>query len=618
MNPKARIVAYYGGQMRLKLNRDEVVRILFWALAIYLGFSQAWSSRMNLVNDTVSFLDLGDFMFSGQWKMAVNGYWNPLYAFLLGLVNFTFKPSPYWEYPLVHLLLLFVFILALWCFDFFLQEMLLVRCQSEQADELHVPVWAWMTIGYTIFLWSSLALITVSETNPDMLVALFFYLACGLMLRLRRGGTGWGGFVAFGVVLGLGYLTKTIFFPISVVCLAVVWLMNPRSRRHLRGAATAAAVFVFLAGPYIAALSLQKHKLTFGENATINYLVDIDHVPLSHWQGGDPHLGELVHPVHQVLIRPATFEFARPAGTTYPVWDDPSYFYEGAKPEFRLREMLRVLKANLGRETWLLLSAFDGGLVASLFILFGVNTRGKNIARDIAGYWFLLAPVIVTFGLYMILHIDNRYVGPFYVVGLLCLFFSVHLRESMEGQKLFTAVALLLLTMFFLPVGPGAWIPKDIATPVRELLSEPLGAAQNPNADVVQGLQLVGLQPGDPIASVELSSCAIWLDNLCQAVSIWARLGRYRVVGEVYYTPMYPNTLLNHYWTADPIQQLAVLRALARSGARIVVSWEEPKGPGAADWQQIHNTHWYFHWLETAAVGAAQDSSTESVNRLAR
>src|SRR5271168_3947844 len=96
-------------------NAETGVERFFWTLAILLGFLQAWTSRMNLVDDTTSYLDMGDYFWHGNLWMAVNGIWNPLYAVILGLGVRVFRPSPYWEYPLVHLILLCIYLFALWC-----------------------------------------------------------------------------------------------------------------------------------------------------------------------------------------------------------------------------------------------------------------------------------------------------------------------------------------------------------------------------------------------------------------------------------------------------------------------------------------------------------------------
>ena len=71
-----------------------------------------------------------------------------------------FKPSLYWEYPTVHLLLFIIFLFTMACFDYFLRQSMQLRSdfdpEKKSSSELD---WVWITIGYSLFLWSSLQLI---------------------------------------------------------------------------------------------------------------------------------------------------------------------------------------------------------------------------------------------------------------------------------------------------------------------------------------------------------------------------------------------------------------------------------------------------------------------------
>src|SRR2546426_3909333 len=100
------------------------LRAVFWLIGIVIGLLQAWHDRNMIVNDTISHLDMADAYFRGDWRMAINGCWNPLYAWLLGLAMFVVKPSSYWEYPTVHFVLFLIFSFAFCCFEFFLRELI--------------------------------------------------------------------------------------------------------------------------------------------------------------------------------------------------------------------------------------------------------------------------------------------------------------------------------------------------------------------------------------------------------------------------------------------------------------------------------------------------------------
>src|SRR5271165_3404833 len=71
--------------LRERRERDEkntraITRIAFWRTAALLGFSLAWWSRMTMGNDTISYLDMGDYFLKGERSTALNSQWSPLYA----------------------------------------------------------------------------------------------------------------------------------------------------------------------------------------------------------------------------------------------------------------------------------------------------------------------------------------------------------------------------------------------------------------------------------------------------------------------------------------------------------------------------------------------------------
>jgi hypothetical protein len=188
------------------------LRILFWCAAIALGAVDAWAARHTMNPDGISYLDLGDAYLRGDWKMAINAYWSPLYPWLLGLSLKVLKPSPDWEFPVVHLVNFLIYLAALASFEFFLRTLIDYRkkrgnavCESEDAS---LPEWAWWILGYSLFIWSSLILIGTKLVTPDMCVAAFVYLASGFLLRLRAGTASWRKFVLFGIVLGFGIWRK--------------------------------------------------------------------------------------------------------------------------------------------------------------------------------------------------------------------------------------------------------------------------------------------------------------------------------------------------------------------------------------------------------------------------
>jgi hypothetical protein len=563
------------------------IRFLFWALALSLGFLQSWASRTTVVNDTVSYLDIGDSIWGGHWSIAVNGLWNPLYSAILGVAIGLFRPSFYWEYPLVHLVLLLIFAFTLWSYDFFLRQLILLRRETESKDEFSVPTWIWFSIGYTLFLWCSLRLIGVSETNPDMLVAAFFFLSCGLLVKIRLGTAGWPAYCGLGLALGLGYLTKSIMFPVSIACLAAAFVIG---RSQVRRVLASVALFLIVSVPYVITLSVVKGRITFGDSGTYNYAVHVDNIPGVHWQGGPGKTadGQPLHPSRQLVTEPATFEFGSPIGGTYPAWTDPTYWYEGLRPHLSLHRTISTEAHNLEDE---FLSLFDlhGSIIAGIFVMLYASGRKWSVLKDIARYWFLIFPCLATLGMYAMIHIEPRYLGPFLIILLISLFLSARLPASESSRGLCSAIAVSLLVMYFLPFGSSS-------LNVRGFVSDILGRSHpDPDspAEVVKGMYGLGMKPDDKIASLQWSLFG---------TSTWARLARVKIVAEVYYWPERPATFGNDFWTADSAAQERVIQALARTSATFIVSQLPPTVPDMSGWQRVGNTHYYAYRIQPVSA----------------
>jgi len=514
----------------LKKRPERIVRYVFLALCIVLGFLQAWANRTTIVNDTVSYLDIGDFIWRGQWALAVNGLWNPLFSAILGITLGSLRPSFHWEYPLVHLVLFLIYLATLWSFDFFLRQLIALRRDNESHEEFRVPAWVWFCIGYILFLWASLRLIGVSETNPDMLVAAFFYLACGLLVKIRRGTGRWGTYCGLGLVLGLGYLTKSIMFPVSVICLGVAFIIaRPQWRRVL----VSVAIFLVVAGPYILALSKMKGRVTFGDSGLYNYAVHVNKIPAAHWQGEQGESGDAglpLHPTRKIFSQPAIFEFKSPIDGTYPAWTDPTYWYEGVRAPFNLRRAV-------ARELYLLqlesvfLFEIHGALIASVFIVLFMSGRRWLLLRDLSRYWFLLVPSFATLALYASIHIEPRYLAPFLRVFLLTLLIGPRLPVGSESGRLYSAIAALLIVMYFVPIGSPS---LNLTGFVRDIRGRSTGDPDAPER-VVEGMYQLGLRPGDWIASLQWS---------LYGMSTWARLARVKIIAEAWYAPQRPETFM--------------------------------------------------------------------------
>lgn len=183
-------------------------------VALVLGLTQVWANRFAMSLDGTSYLDMGDAYLRSDWHTAINGYWNPLYAWVTSVGLLLIHPSAYWEYPAVQCINFGIYAVTVAAFEYFLRGLL-------RNYEDGVP---FRFIAYPLFLWSSIELIQVSLVDPDMLLAATVYLAFGVLLRTPSKLTP----ISLAAALAAGYYAKAVLFPIAVIILVVGWFVLPR------------------------------------------------------------------------------------------------------------------------------------------------------------------------------------------------------------------------------------------------------------------------------------------------------------------------------------------------------------------------------------------------------
>src|SRR5437588_1656055 len=111
------------------------LRISCWCVALTVGAAQAWATRFYMNPDGISYLDIGDAYWRGDWHNAINAYWSPLYPWVLGGFLKIFHPSVQGEFPLVHLVNFLIYVVALTAFALFLETFIGQQREAEPKVE---------------------------------------------------------------------------------------------------------------------------------------------------------------------------------------------------------------------------------------------------------------------------------------------------------------------------------------------------------------------------------------------------------------------------------------------------------------------------------------------------
>jgi hypothetical protein len=562
------------------MKRDSSVlpTVLLSAITLWLGAIHCWTGRFSMNPDGMSYLDVGTSFFRHDWANAVNAWWSPLYPWTIGVVLGVFDPSPRWEFPLVHVVNFAIFTIAMVAFEAFLRELLDLQrtfSTTDSSDSSSVPDWPLRCCGYAIFWWIALEVETVYDVAPDLAVAACFFAICALLLRLSEKDRPWK-FVLFGLLLGIGYWTKAVLFPLGFVVLAAAYWWKRSQPNWRRGIVIAACAFLLTCSPLIFLLSRQKGRFTFGDSGRGNYAWSMfPEIQRRNWQGLEPGSGTPVHPTRQLMEHPPVYEFDGPVGGTYPPRTDPSYWNEGLHARFRLKSELRVLLVNIPSEIRLLTRGQPGLLVGVIALaLLGGYSWWTNLRR----IWPLAVLSLIGMALYVPLVENDRYLGGFVAVLFLLLLWAGQFGTSNKKA----AVGILLAVFVSMALGTADYT-------VRVLTGHYAIPGVEPNPrwqDVVAAQELwsMGLQPGDKVAIVGDGSGAYW-----------ARLAKLRIVAEI----MEAKHATRDFWNSPPETQSQVYTAFRHAHATKVIATCSSSCPAeaAAGWQTIPGTPYWIRSL---------------------
>lgn len=530
------------------------------------------SQSMNA--DGIAYLDIGDAYFRLDWTNALNAVWSPLYSWILGLINFIFKPAMAWEFPTVHIVNFFIYGLALVSFEFMWAR---VRRPNPQVDSTTLPEPLWWTLGYLLFIWTSLSLIQIWSVTPDMLMAALVYLSAGLFAQIRSGDDQPRLFLSLGLLLGLGYLSKTFMFSIALVFLTLTWFVQKRTRLALAKTLLSIAVFLLVSLPFILVISNLKGKFTIGESGTVTYVRHVVGIPYPHWQG-NPALGIVpAHPSHLIHEAPPVYEFGEPIGGTYPITLDPSYWYEGIQVQMGADTLIRSLVSS--GSFYLDLFFQRQGIFLACFIVLSLMVQPtRQPLLDVLNRWALVIPAVVAFGLYGLVLVANRYIGVWVLLFWADILANIRVSNAKENRSWLRALSgvavlgLLVNIILFNLDGFARLNPSSASD-----FGEPVAAAAQPLA-VAQTLQELGLKSGDTVGVIGYAYD-----------SFWARLARVQIVAEMLEADA------TELWHSDDTVQNSVLQAFAEAGVRAVIAEDVPEGIDMTGWHQVGNSNYYIH-----------------------
>ncbi|MGA8212718.1 MAG: hypothetical protein WB799_03945 [Candidatus Sulfotelmatobacter sp.] len=551
-----------------------------FVVALIIGVIIAWNGGdFSVGDDGVSYLDLSDAWRNHDWTTAANGTWSPAYpVFLAGTLGIV-HPSVLWEPIVVRGVNLLIYFGAMLSFAFFWRELTrwIDRRSFSLGAEHQLPKREWFFLGFALFVFFAAGFIGIHLVSPDLGLFAAVFLVAAILVRIKDGDLRKSTFAWLGAACALGYLIKTLMFPMTFVFFAAAFLLVRDKQKAIARVALALAVFVLISSPWVLMLSGAKGRLTYGDAGKINYLWFAsegfnDHGYPFPWKPA-PGEGSPLHPMRDLLDSPHIFEFKAPFRGSYPLWNDPSYWYEGARVPFHLKQQLRTVVQAL--EGYIHIIELQNALiVGALFLLIGGKSWKKGV---LSSSFYLVFPALTALGLYAISHglVQNRYTAPFLPLMWAGLFAELYLLHLKENVRVLAPLSLAMAVLLLVPVTVS--LSEDILNTARKLHTHT--AFDHYDGDVADYLHSIGLHPGDSLGYLEAPEDG--------TNKYWARLAKMTIVADLSFQDV------DAVWKADASTKAEVVEAFRKAGVRAIVAYGVPEADRLMGWQRVGRSPYY-------------------------
>ena len=517
----------------------KIERICY-LVAASIGARCAFAARNAVPGpDGVAYLDVANAYLRHDWRTAINGYWGPLYSWLIALGMWIFPTNMKTELPLLRAVNFIVFLLALYAFGAWWRA-IAMRTHKSKDPLSSVPGLypaGWTVFGYALFV--SAAAWYVGSVTPDLVVAAIVFATVILVLNLEDGGKhSVAAYAACGALMALGYYAKVILFYFGFLLLLALTIRHLRVKSYARPF-VAALTFVALISPFAFLLSRSLGHFTIGETGRLNYAWLAGVPETITWVNGQPDsVHTPIYPGPRLHENPTVFGVPRLPNVTYAPWYDASRYDVRSRAHFDPRSQLRRIIINL-KVLDIVVLQVEGSLLLALLIL--VLYAPRSFLRRLRKNWFYVIPTLMIVGMYALVFMTPRYLLAFLPLlwgfALTSVVVPAHLRDTVRP------VILAGLIVFGLHVVPGF---------VHFLFSEDQSAKAE--ISIANELPAYGIRRGDVVATIGDGQSATW-----------AQLAGVSIVGEIW------SRDADKFWASSRSDQEKIVRELMTTGAKVIV-----------------------------------------------
>ncbi len=403
----------------LKNNWDLIL-----ALALYSLLSIfALHYYQHILGDEISYINIAHEYAMGDWVDAINGYWSPLYSWLIApflLIGYT---------PLYAMYVSKILSLTIGFFT-----IIGIRKLSQTLGMNGVVKNAIIFAAVPSILFFSLI-----YNTPDLLATLILIYYLSIIFDPEYSNN-WLNGILCGFTGAIAYFTKNylfLFFVIHFILFNLIYYFKGvnsfKKRNVLKNMTLGLLVFFLISGLWVGAISEKYGKLTISTAGEYNHAIAGPDYP--------------TYPFYYTgLVKP-------PNKNAISIWDEPSSTKLKLWSPFDSREHfeyeLKLIWYNITRTIHIIESYF---LITFIIIisslLFIFRPKSEKVSKNTIAY--LLVTILIYAGGYIFIAVEWRY---FFFIFLLIILMSFYLINSLYKNRILTPalrnILLIILIVSF-------------------------------------------------------------------------------------------------------------------------------------------------------------------------
>lgn len=418
---------------RMRHNLDLIsIIIIYFIIGIFL--IQYYQYGLN--SDSISYITIAQEYLKGHFTDAVNGYWSPLFSWLLiPFLHFSCQ-NPQFNIYLTKLLSLITGF-----FTIIGVKLLISRFEIDKTSE-------------TLLLISLIPLILsfiCDIISPDLLVVTLLLYYLYIIFDSNYPDKKYSGLLC-GIIGSFAYLSKSYVLPFFLVHFVLFNLFyyfkganKEKQRKIFKNLILGLMVFFIISGVWIALISDKYGKITVGTAGDYN-----------HEFVGPQSSGHFVY--YHGLIKPPN-EFAVSA------WEDPSYFKMKSWSALESWNNFKYQIMLILNNTLKIINIFEVVslfsiiiIIAAVILIFKLSPNDTSKNKLI----YLITTILIYAGGYSLIWVDSRYM---WVTNILLLIMGVYLLNILFKQEFInkTSKNIFIILLIF----------SFIINPVNALVTNP-------------------------------------------------------------------------------------------------------------------------------------------------